>query len=92
MSLTTDITGFLQEIVVAMGMTQWGTGERLHQAASRQPPAAGVVELRDPRGVLMKSVRIPIDRSVQTAGGMDLAACAGEAMADFAFRREFLPG
>jgi hypothetical protein len=36
-------------------------------------------ELRDPRGVLMKSVKIPIDHSVQTAGGMDLAAIAHSA-------------
>lgn len=33
-------------------------------------------ELRDPNGKLMKTVKTPIDRSVQTAGGMDLAAVA----------------
>jgi len=36
-------------------------------------------ELRDPRGTLMKTVKVPIDRSVQTAGGMDLAAVARSA-------------
>lgn len=36
-------------------------------------------ELRDPRGALLKTVRIPIDHSVQNAGGMDLAAVARNA-------------
>ena len=33
-------------------------------------------ELRDPRGGLVKSFKVPLDRSVQTAGGMDMAAVA----------------
>jgi hypothetical protein len=36
-------------------------------------------ELRDPRGALVKTIRIPLDRTVQTAGGMDLAGVARSA-------------
>jgi hypothetical protein len=36
-------------------------------------------ELRDPNGKLMKTVKTPIDRAVQSAGGMDLAAVARSA-------------
>jgi hypothetical protein len=33
-------------------------------------------DLRDPRGGLVKSFKVPLDRAVQTTGGMDMAAVA----------------
>lgn len=36
-------------------------------------------ELRDPRGTLLKTFRVPLDHSVQAAGGIDFAAVARNA-------------
>jgi hypothetical protein len=41
-------------------------------------------ELRDPKGAVVKSVTVPMDRSVQNAGGMDLNAIARTAAAPLA--------
>jgi hypothetical protein len=41
-------------------------------------------ELRDPRGALLKAIRVPLDRSVQATGGIDLAAVARNAAAPIA--------
>jgi hypothetical protein len=46
--------------------------------------AVAQFELRDPRGALVKSLKVPLDRSVQTAGGIDMVALARQAASPIA--------